>query len=47
MDVYHVVSWLGWTGNLLVAELVIYFAFTKHKGSTLNEPAPVSAASVV
>lgn len=23
MDVYHVVSWLGWTGNLLVAEAII------------------------
>jgi uncharacterized membrane protein len=31
MDVYHIVSWLGWTGNLLVAELLIYFAFKKQK----------------
>jgi hypothetical protein len=23
MDVYHIVSWLGWTGNLLVAEIII------------------------
>lgn len=29
MDVYHVISWLGWGGNLLIAELIIYFAFKK------------------
>lgn len=31
MDVYHVVAWLGWTGNLLIAELLIYYAFRKHR----------------
>jgi uncharacterized membrane protein len=36
MDVYHVVSWLGWTGNLLVAELLIYFAFEKQKDSIVK-----------
>ena len=29
MDVYHVVSWLGWVGNLLIAEIVIYYNFRK------------------
>ena len=29
MDVYHVVSWLGWGGNLLIAELMIYYSFKK------------------
>ena len=24
MDVYHIVSWLGWVGNLLIAEIIIY-----------------------
>jgi hypothetical protein len=36
MDVYHVVSWLGWTGNLLIAELLIYYTFRKYSGSTAN-----------
>ncbi|WP_425562939.1 DUF2306 domain-containing protein [Mucilaginibacter gynuensis] len=31
MDVYRVVAWLGWTGNLLVAELIIYFIFSKKR----------------
>lgn len=26
MDVYQVVAWLGWLGNLLIAELLIYYA---------------------
>jgi len=29
MDVYHVVSWLGWGGNLLIAEFLIYYTFRK------------------
>jgi hypothetical protein len=29
MDVYHIVSWLGWVGNLTVAELYIYFMIVK------------------
>jgi uncharacterized membrane protein len=41
MDVYHIVSWLGWTGNLLVAELTIYYTFKKYKGGSLNKAAPV------
>jgi len=32
MDVYHIVSWLGWVGNLLIAELYIHFIIQKHKG---------------
>ncbi|HWZ03945.1 MAG TPA: DUF2306 domain-containing protein [Mucilaginibacter sp.] len=36
MDVYHVVSWLGWTGNLLIAELIIYFSFRKLKSRVAN-----------
>jgi len=43
MDVYHVVSWLGWTGNLLVAEVIIYFTFIKYKDGRLNESASVAA----
>lgn len=43
MDVYHIVSWLGWTGNLLIAELIIYFSFkmvTNNKvGRTINSGA--------
>ncbi len=30
MDVYKVVSWLGWTGNLFIAELVIFFIITRN-----------------
>ena len=37
MDVYRVVSWLGWGGNLLIAEAVIYFTFSKRKGGDLNK----------
>jgi hypothetical protein len=33
MDVYHVVSWLGWVGNLLIAELIIYFSYRKMQRS--------------
>lgn len=29
MDVYHIVSWLGWAGNLLVAEMIIRTRFNK------------------
>jgi len=29
MDVYHIVSWLGWGGNLLIAEVLIYFTISK------------------
>jgi uncharacterized membrane protein len=31
MDVYQVVAWLGWVGNLIVAEIMIYYLFTKRK----------------
>jgi uncharacterized membrane protein len=34
MDVYHLISWLGWGGNLLVAELLIYLVLNKS-----NKPA--------
>ncbi|HVW95664.1 MAG TPA: DUF2306 domain-containing protein [Mucilaginibacter sp.] len=30
MDVYHIVSWLGWGGNLLIAEILIYYASKKN-----------------
>ncbi|WP_448701041.1 DUF2306 domain-containing protein [Mucilaginibacter sp. AW1-3] len=33
MDVYHIVSWLGWVGNLLIAELYIYYTTRKRKAS--------------
>lgn len=29
MDVYRIVAWLGWVGNWLVAEYIIYRQFTK------------------
>lgn len=29
MDVYQVVAWLGWIGNLLIAEIMIYYLFHK------------------
>jgi uncharacterized membrane protein len=29
MDVYRIVAWLGWTGNLLVAELLIRYYYRK------------------
>jgi uncharacterized membrane protein len=32
MDVYHVVSWLGWTGNWLIAELLIFFVLSRGRG---------------
>jgi len=32
MDVYHIVSWLGWTGNLVFAEIIIYASFSKATG---------------
>lgn len=35
MDVYRVVAWLGWVGNLLVAEYIIYSA--KKKKPRLQE----------
>jgi len=46
MDVYHIVSWLGWTGNLLVAELIIYFMFKKRKSGSISAAAPVPAAGM-
>jgi len=36
MDVYHIVSWLGWTGNLLMAEILIYFTFKKATNTKKN-----------
>jgi uncharacterized membrane protein len=39
MDVYHVVSWLGWVGNLLIAEMVIYYSFRKiYSKKLLTQP---------
>ncbi len=38
MDVYHVVSWLGWIGNLLIAELLIYFTIRNYKSLKSAEP---------
>jgi uncharacterized membrane protein len=32
MDVYHIISWLGWTGNLLVAEMIV-----RARGINYNE----------
>jgi uncharacterized membrane protein len=31
MDVYQVVAWLGWAGNLLIAEIMIHYLFPKQK----------------
>jgi hypothetical protein len=40
MDVYHIISWLGWTGNLLIAELIIYFTLKKQRSRVLNKSTP-------
>lgn len=29
MDAYRIAAWLGWTFNLLVAELIIYYKFNR------------------
>jgi uncharacterized membrane protein len=44
MDVYHVISWLGWTGNLLVAELIIYFVLNKKRANTAVKAPELSQA---
>ncbi len=31
MDVYRVVAWLGWTFNLMIAELYIFYKFSKKR----------------
>jgi len=36
MDVYHVVSWLGWVGNLLIAEVLIYYALKKKRNKRVE-----------
>ncbi len=36
MDVYRVVAWLGWGGNLLIAEVLIFFVL--RKGMQLKRP---------
>lgn len=36
MDVYHVVSWLGWVGNLLIAEILIYYALKKKRNKRVE-----------
>jgi uncharacterized membrane protein len=33
MDVYQVVAWLGWVGNLLIAEIFIYYIYRIHKST--------------
>lgn len=38
MDVYRIVAWLGWVGNLLVAEWIIYRS--KSKGNQLKKRSP-------
>ena len=43
MDVYRVVAWLGWGGNLLIAELIIFFVL--RKGMRLKKP-PARKVSV-
>jgi uncharacterized membrane protein len=35
MDVYQVVAWLGWVGNLMIAEVVIYYFYRPVKHITL------------
>ena len=47
MDVYHVVSWLGWAGNLLIVEAVIYFTFKKQEGGRLNKEIAAAGVGVV
>jgi uncharacterized membrane protein len=38
MDVYQVVAWLAWVGNLLIAELLIYFVLNHSERNKLNIP---------
>jgi uncharacterized membrane protein len=45
MDVYHIVSWLGWGGNLLVSEGIIYFTFKKQKSTSLPQASRLWSAS--
>lgn len=33
MDVYQVVAWLGWIGNLLMAEIMICYIFNKRRST--------------
>lgn len=35
MDAYRIVAWLGWVGNLLIAEYIIYRQQAKHVKNTL------------
>jgi len=42
MDVYRVVAWLGWGGNLLVAELLIFFVLRKGTGVKRRSAVSVS-----
>jgi uncharacterized membrane protein len=44
MDVYHVISWLGWTGNLLIAELIIYFVLNKKRANVAIKASELSQA---
>jgi len=44
MDAYHIVSWLGWGGNLLIAEAIIYFTL-KPKSSASR--APIDQQSII
>jgi hypothetical protein len=38
MEVYRIVAWLGWTFNLLVAEIIIlYFISKKRKTRKINQ----------
>ena len=37
MDVYHIVSWLGWVGNLMIAEVLIYYTFKKKRITQKNQ----------
>ena len=37
MDRYRIIAWLGWTLNLLVAELIIYYYIKNKRATTLRQ----------
>ena len=35
MDRYHIIAWLGWVLNLVIAEMIIYYFYKKQKTNNL------------
>lgn len=46
MDLYQVVSWLGWVGNLLIAEVIIAQTFKNQPVQITNDGAPLQHSSL-